>query len=205
MTKALLILSVAAALAVLAGCGGGGSSSGGSSTGTGSSTGPGSSTGSGSSSGDSPSAAAEPSPAAKKSARIAEEGEALAPKGASPTLKGIYRAFQKPSTEGLEPKSVNAVAAGEAACGGKTPAEVKAEFFAEAKEYLEPEQLGAIAEIGKFEAQAKTDQSFVAGQLAADVYSATLEEDEEQAGFQGCVYSLARGLEKRLAPKVEKK
>jgi hypothetical protein len=129
------------------------------------------------------------------------EAEAEAPDGASPTLRGVYRSFQKPDTETMEPEAVSAVEAGEAACKGKTPIAVKQEFYAEAEGYLEPQQAKMIARIGKFEAREKTDQSFVAGQLAADVYVATLEEEEAQGGYQGCVYALAQGLKQRLAPK----
>jgi hypothetical protein len=134
-------------------------------------------------------------------AKSPREAEAQAPKGASPTLRGVYRAFQKPRTEAMEPDAVDAVEAGEAACRGKTPIAVKEEFYAEAEEYLEPQQAEMIGQLAKFEAREKSDQSFVAGQLAADVYAATLGEEEAQAGYQGCIYALARGLEQRLAPK----
>jgi hypothetical protein len=164
MSRALPIPLIAAVLAVLVGCGSGGST-------TGSST----------------------------------VVVAKAPKGASPTLRGVYRSFRKPDTEAAEPTVANAVETGEAACRGKTPAAVKKEFYAEAKEYLEPQQAEMIGQLGKFEAREKTDRSFVAGQLAADVYAATLEGDEEaQAGYQGCIYALARSLEQRLAPKKKK-
>jgi hypothetical protein len=130
-----------------------------------------------------------------------QAAEAEAPKGASPTLRGVYRSFQKPDTEAMETEAVSAVEAGEAACKGKTPITVKEEFYAEAEGYLEPQQAKMIGQIGKFEEREKTDQSFVAGQLAADVYAATLEEEEAQSGYQGCVYALAQGLKQRLAPK----
>ena len=93
---------------------------------------------------------------------------------------------------------------GKAACRGKTPAAVKKKFYAEAEEYLEPQQAEMIGQLAKFEAREKTDESFIAGQLAADVYAATLEAEEAPAGYQGCIYSLARSLEQRLAPKKKK-
>lgn len=134
-------------------------------------------------------------------AKTPQEAEAEAPKGASPVLRGVYRSFPKPDTEALEPEVVNAVEAGEAACEGKTPIAVKEEFYAEAEGNLEPQQAKMIGRLGKFEARERTDQSFAAGQLAADVYAATLEGEEAQGGYQGCVYALAQGLKHRLAPK----
>jgi hypothetical protein len=94
-----------------------------------------------------------------------------------------------------------AIATGERACAGKTPLEVKEEFHAAAGPHLEAEQAKMIARIGAYEGPAATDPGFVAGQLAADVYAATLEEEAAQAGYRGCVHALARGLERRLAPK----
>jgi hypothetical protein len=63
-----------------------------------------------------------------------------------------------------------------------------------------------IGQIATYEQQAKTDRSFVAGQLAADTYAATLSaEEEEQPGYQGCVYALAQQLERTLVPSAKKK
>jgi hypothetical protein len=121
-------------------------------------------------------------------------------KEASPTVPPARSAFPPPDTEAMEPEAVSAAEAGEAACRGKTPSAVKEEFYAEAEESLTPEQVQAIGRLGKFEAQESTDQSFIAGQLAADVYAATLPPESAQAGYQGCVYALAQGL----APKKKK-
>jgi hypothetical protein len=173
MQRALLIPLIVALLAALAGCGSGGSSAG----------------------------VEDPSAGPRETAKIAREAEATAPKEASPTLKGVYRSFQRPRTEAMEPEVANAVEKGETACAAKTPIAVREEFFAAAKATLEPEQLKLIGQIGKFEADEKNDQSFVAGQLAADVYAATLYDEEAQGGYQGCVYALAQALEKRLAPR----
>lgn len=179
LTAAVLAVVV---LAALAGCGSGGSSTGGS--GGSSSTGaPGSES------------------SVKASARIAREAEAKAPKGASPTLRGVYRAFPPPPKKAMKPAAADAVEAGEAACRGKTPVAVKEEFYAAAKPNLEPQQATMIARIAGFEAEEKTDQGFVAGQLAADTYAATLGEEEVEPGYQGCVYALSLALRKRLAPK----
>lgn len=183
MSRALAILLTVATVALLAGCGSGGSTT-------------------GSSSPAARQAAVET--ATKETAKIAQEGEAQAPKGASPTLKGVYRSFQKPKTKAMEPEAADAVEAGEAACEGKTPIEVKEQFYAEAKKYLEPQQAKMIGQIPQFEAKERSDQAFVAGQLGADVYAATLEEEDEQGGYQGCVYALAQALEQRLAPKEKK-
>lgn len=147
-------------------------------------------------------AATTPAAAAKAAVKqAAKAAEAEAPKGASPTLRAIYRSFPAPMAGPHEgAAAAAAIAAGERACAGRTPLEVKEAFYAEAEGYLEPEQTKMIARIGAYEAHAATDPSFVAGQLAADVYAATLEEEEAQAGYRGCVHALAQGLERRLAP-----
>ncbi|MBS1885811.1 MAG: hypothetical protein JSU06_01340 [Actinobacteria bacterium] len=187
MPRPLAAILVALALLALAGCGSSGSTSGGSTPGK-------------------PSQAeiersqAEAEKGAKATARSAKAAEESAPKGASRTLRGIYRAFPAPSKGSLEPAARKAVAAGEAACRGKTPVQVKEEFYAAAKRYLEPEQAKMIGRIASFERQAATEQGFVAGQLAADTYAATLSEEAARPGYQGCVYSLARQVEKQLAP-----
>lgn len=136
----------------------------------------------------------------KRSAEIARAAEAKAPKGASPVLRGIYRAYPPPRTETMQPGEVSALGAGRSACEGKTPTQVKEEFYAEAKANLAPGQAAMIGRIDKFEARWETDQTFIAGQLAADTYAATLPEAAAGPGYQGCVYALARGLEQRLAP-----
>ncbi len=162
------------ALALLAGCGGGGSST--------------------------ATEAVSPSPTA-----VGGKAEQEAPKGASPVLREIYRQFPKPQPEPGDKAGAKAIEAGERACKGKTPIEVKREFWAEATENgtLVPNSAEGkmIAELPKYEAQSAKSSAFVAGQLAADVYEATLPEAEAGAGYQGCVYSLALRLKHELAPR----
>lgn len=138
--------------------------------------------------------------AVKKAAEAVKKAEAKAPKGASPTLRQLYRQFPTPVAGPHEGTATAAIIAGERDCAGKTPLEVKERFYAVARPNLEPEQARMIARIGTFKAHASTDPSFVAGQLAADTYAATLPEAAAQAGYQGCIYALAQGLERRLAP-----
>jgi hypothetical protein len=153
-----------------------------------------------------PTAAAKAARAAEKQAAASTRAaEAAAPKGASPTLRAIYRSFPAPVVGQHEGAgAAAAIAAGERACRGKTPLQVKEEFYGEAKEHLEAEQTAMIARIAAYEAHDATDPGFVAGQLAADVYAATLEEEEAQAGYRGCVHALAQGLEHRLAPQKKR-
>lgn len=133
------------------------------------------------------------------------KAEREAPKGASPVLREIYRQFPKPQPGPGNKAAAAAIRAGERACKGKTPIEVKKEFWAEATENgtLVPNSPEGkmIAQLPKYEAQSAKSSAFVAGQLAADVYQATLPEAEAQFGYQGCVYSLALGLKHRLAPR----
>ena len=97
------------------------------------------------------------------------------------------------------PKSAKVIKAGERACRGKSPLDVKQQFYAEASSKLLPEQKQMIAEIGHWESQGNRDEGFTAGQLAADVYQATLPEAVNRFGYQGCVYSLALRLKQELA------
>jgi hypothetical protein len=179
-----LILALALGALVLASCGSGGSSSTTATT-------------SAQSTAETPAAKA----AVKQVAAAAKAAEAKAPKGASPTLRAIYRQFPAPRPEPQEKSAAKAIGAGEKACAGKTPLQVKEEFYPAAQTNLAPEQAKMIARVGSFEANAASDASFVAGQLAADTYAASLAAADSQAGYQGCVYALARGLERRLAPK----
>jgi hypothetical protein len=143
-------------------------------------------------------AAAKAEVAAAKQRHAAE---AKAPKGASPTLRALYATFPRPGSNPEVKRSSSAIHAGIAACQGKTPTEVKARFYAAAKPNLAYEQAKMIDRIATFEGHSSTDASFTAGQLAADVYQATLPAGVSEYGYEGCVYALARGLEKRLAPR----
>ena len=94
--------------------------------------------------------------------------------------------------------SAKAIKAGEKACKGKMPLEVKEEFSGESD--LLEDQAKMVAELPEYEKRSAQDSSFVAGQLAALVYERSLPEDEFALyGYQGCVYSLAKVLEKRIA------
>jgi hypothetical protein len=174
------------ALAV-GGCGGSSSSS--TSSGpTGSTTSSSSSTSSGSSP-SAPGAAAAPK----------------APKGSSPVLQQIYRQFPPPQGNPKVKSSIVAIEVGKKACSGKTPLEVKEQYFpiAVKKGNLEAgsEEGKMIAKIGTYAKHVSTDASFAAGQLAADAYQGTLPAAVGQYGYEGCVYALAHQLEHKLAPK----
>lgn len=116
------------------------------------------------------------------------------PKGASQLERQIYRTFQPPLPDPEVKGSAKAIKAGEAACEAKTPVAVKRKFIAESK--LSSDQRQALAQIDRAEAQPSGD--FAAGQLAALVYQGTLEGELAEYGYQGCVYALARGLERRM-------
>lgn len=119
----------------------------------------------------------------------------------APMSKVLRRQFPPPEPQpGSPPGAQAAIEAGRHACKGKTPAQVRDEFLAEAKAsgQLNPGQEKMLAEIGHFEKQSDVTPDFVAGQLAAGVYEATLPEQWRISGYQGCVYELARQLEKEL-------
>jgi hypothetical protein len=128
-----------------------------------------------------------------------------APKGSSPVLQQIYRQFPPPQGNPQVKRSTSAIEAGKKACTGKTPVEVKEQYFpiAVKKGTLEAgsEQGKMIARIGTYARRVSTDASFAAGQLAADAYEATLPMSIGQYGYEGCVYALAHQLEHKLAPK----
>jgi hypothetical protein len=119
--------------------------------------------------------------------------------GASTLEREIYRQFPPPKSNPEAKGSAKAIAAGEKACRGKSPVEVKEEFFAEANSRLLADQEKMINEIGRYEKRSRTEPSFTAGQLAAGTYEATLPEAVAIYGYQGCVYSLAKGLKHELA------
>ncbi len=154
----------------------------------------------GSGSSSSTSTSAEVRKAVAAAAKLRRAAEARAPKGASPTLRAIYATFPPPQPNPQDKSSGPAIHRGLLACRGKSPTEVKEEFYGAARSNLTSEQDKMINRIAHFEGHSSTDVSFTAGQLAADVYEATLPEGIAQYGYQGCVYALAQGLEKRLAP-----
>ncbi|HEY6551682.1 MAG TPA: hypothetical protein VIY71_10835, partial [Solirubrobacterales bacterium] len=118
-------------------------------------------------------------------------------KGASALERQVYRNFQPPQPSLEAPGSAKAIQRGEAACEGRTPKQIVDRFAAEAM--LTKEQREALKQIGTAEAHPTAD--FAAGQLAALAYEGTLAEDGlANYGYRGCVYALARGLERRLGP-----
>jgi hypothetical protein len=117
------------------------------------------------------------------------------PRGASPLERQIYRTFQPPEADPEVSGSAKAIEAGKAACEGKTPLEVKNEFLSESK--LSSDQRQALDQIDRAEGHPGGD--FAAGQLAGLVYEGTLEGAVAEYGYRGCVYALARGLERELA------
>jgi hypothetical protein len=126
------------------------------------------------------------------------KGEAQAPKNASSLLRAIYRQFPAPKAAPSVKGSANAIEAGEAACAGKTPVQVREQFIGSSD--LSEDQIAAVARIEQYEKH--PSYSFPAGQLAALVYGKTLAESAlADYGYQGCVHALARELEEKLAPK----
>jgi hypothetical protein len=134
--------------------------------------------------------------------RVGGPAEREAPPGASPTLRAVYRQFPKPKPDPQVPGAAAAIKAGEAACKGRTPLEVKARYFGQARPNLLPDQRQMVVQIGRFGKTAADDASFPAGQLGALVYEKSLSSERTAIyGYQGCVYQLAlefkRELEKR--------
>jgi hypothetical protein len=92
--------------------------------------------------------------------------------------------------------SAKAIKAGERACRGKSPLEVREEFIAESD--LNEDQAGAVSELERYEQNPSS--SYPAGQLGALVYQGTLSDEVLSSyGFQGCVYSLSLGVKRELA------
>src|SRR4029077_17571837 len=111
----------------------------------------------------------------------------------------IAASFPKPKPQpDAPPGAQKAIDAGRRACRGKTPQQVRDEFMAEAEAsgLLNEGQRKMIANLAHYENQARSGPDFVAGQLAAGVYEATLPEALRIAGYQGCVYELAQQLQK---------
>jgi hypothetical protein len=123
------------------------------------------------------------------------------PKGASPFVKELYREFPPPEPQAGVGGAAAAIRAGEEACAGKTPVEVKEAFFPIALETgsLDRDSRRMIARIGEFEARITEEPSFTSGQLAAAAYRATLPQRLATSGFQGCIYAMAKELERRVS------
>lgn len=118
------------------------------------------------------------------------------PKGASPLLLDLYRNFQPPLADPATPGSAEAMRKGERACRGKTPVKVTRRYLGESE--LAPSQREALDRLPTAEAHPTSD--FAAGQLAALVYEGTLSGETAPYGFKGCIYALAQGLKRELAP-----
>jgi hypothetical protein len=122
------------------------------------------------------------------------------PPGTSPAnarqIETITERFPPP--KGKTAKEQKAIEAGEAACQGKTPVEVREEFYPQAEAQFDQAQKTMIAQLESYERKADRDLSYAAGQLGAAVYEKSLTEEERSGGFQGCVFVLARGLVGRL-------
>jgi hypothetical protein len=124
-----------------------------------------------------------------------------------PQTKVIAKQFPKPvPVENAPAGAMKAIRAGEKACKGKTPTEVRDEFLGNAQEggELNEGQEEMLNELPQFEKQARTSPDFAAGQLAAGVYEATLPERLARSGYQGCVYELALQLRRELAKSGKK-
>jgi hypothetical protein len=115
----------------------------------------------------------------------------------APMSEQLAQTFPAPKPgPGSLPGAAAAIEAGRKACAGKTPLQVREQFIGAAD--LGDEQGEMVAELPKYEKQPPTI-NFVAGQLAAGVYQATLPEKKAAAGYQGCVYELALQLRRELA------
>jgi hypothetical protein len=91
--------------------------------------------------------------------------------------------------------SAAAIKRGERTCKGKTPLQIREAFIEDSE--LSADQEKIVAELPKYEKN--QGPSFAAGQLGALVYQMSLPESDASYGYQGCVYQLARRLERELA------
>jgi hypothetical protein len=131
-------------------------------------------------------------------ASLPEGTEDLSPKAAAYYAERLKESFPKPKpAPGARQISAKAIQAGQQACKGATPTEIAERYEEEAK--LDPDQDELLEELPRYEEEAVRDPSFVAGQIAAMVYEATLAGGAGDYGFQGCVFALAGGLERQLA------
>lgn len=124
------------------------------------------------------------------------------PKGAPLLVRELYREFPPPERDPGVKGSAAAIRAGERACAGRSPVQVKERYLPIALERGTLEagssQAKMIGEIDRYAKNVETEASFTAGQLAADAYQATLPMRLQKAGYQACIYSLAKQLEDRL-------
>jgi hypothetical protein len=145
--------------------------------------------------GDSGSAtsASAPSDTSSPTARSSKD---RAPSSVTRQLENLRSQFPLPHLNPALEGAAAALAAGREACRGKTPLAVKEAFASQS--HLGPAQAKMIAKLPSYEAQAGKDPSFTAGQLGALVYEMSLSRGAREEGFGGCVYELARQLEREL-------
>jgi hypothetical protein len=131
--------------------------------------------------------------------RVQDDGVRGTASVAEHQIEALRKAFPDPKpASGANQRVAAAIEAGKSACAGKTPIQVKDRAYAEAKHNLDEGQRRLAEELPDYEAEAERDPGFVAGQIAAGVYAATLPEATRPYGFQGCVYELARLREGEL-------
>lgn len=135
-------------------------------------------------------------PPAPQSSGFANSGRGGKHEGSA----SIALQFPEPKQQST-PSAQKAIEAGRRACRGKTPVQVRDQFLAEAEAggSLNSGQKKMISNLAHYEKQAAGSSDFVAGQLAAGVYEATLPEQVRIFGYQGCVYELAQQLQKEIA------
>ena len=125
-----------------------------------------------------------------------------APPGSSPVRARNLPAVPTPRTGSTREGAAAAIRAGERACAGKSPTEVKETYYPQTVESgnLDPEspEAEAIEEVDEYEARVTTEVSFTAGQLAAGAYERTLPDEVASSGYQGCVYALSKWLERMV-------
>lgn len=109
--------------------------------------------------------------------------------------------FPPPDVSELDPQATAAVRAGQQACLGKTPLEIRAEYLDDAVQNgldLTSPRGTMFKQPQNFRQPFRPGSSFASGQLAAGVYEETLPESSASYGFQGCVYELAREQARRM-------
>lgn len=120
------------------------------------------------------------------------------PQGAA----AIRENFPPPDTKGLPAGQVAAIRAGQKACEGKRPLQVRAEYLDEATAGgtldLDSPEGELVSDPKRFRTLPGTTPDFPAGQLGADVYAATVPQAVAQSAYKGCVYELARVQARRL-------
>jgi hypothetical protein len=119
-----------------------------------------------------------------------------------PPPRALAENFPPPDTRGLSRGERAALRAGQRACRGKTPLQIRNEYLDQATSSgsldLDSPQGELVSDLANFRFEPNEGPSFATGQLAAGIYEATLREATANAGFQGCVYELARVQVRRM-------